>query len=188
MAKNISKLARRYAKALLSAIEAELGNQGTPTPAQQAAEALNAFATAWVEDPELRVYLMSPRFPLAEREAALSKIAETSGMSSVLKRFLLVVLQRGRISSLEEIAAGFSGIADRAAGIVQVEVTSARDIDAGERRDIEIGLSAKIDGRPIFSWSVDPEILGGLVVTFAGKVLDGSIRGQLQRMQNSLQV
>src|SRR5690349_3379702 len=100
MAKRAGKLATRYARALLNAIENEQGKTGLPSTAQQAAAQLKEFAAVWRREKALSDSLQNPMFEKGERLAALSKIAQISGLSDVLVRFLRVVFERDRIGQI----------------------------------------------------------------------------------------
>lgn len=199
MAKKVGKLASRYARALLSAVGKESAaeqpsGQGASsltaaplTTAQKLAAELEQFAGIYHRDERLASALLNPMFEKGERKNALVAIARTSGLSDVLVRFLDVCFERDRIAHLPEIAAAFREAADRAAGVLQVEVTTAREVGADERRAIEQGLVTQLKGSPRFTWKVDAAILGGMVVRYAGKVLDGSLGGRLARIETRLQ-
>ncbi len=186
MSQNYGKLAQRYAKALLRAVENEQGREGTPTPAQRVAQALAEFAGLWSEVPELSGSLVNPMFAQEERCKALLEIARRAEIPDVAQRFVRLVFERDRIAAFPAIAEAFAELADESAGVQQVVVTVARDISDNESRDIESQLSERIGGNLEFSWSVDPSILGGMVVRYSGKVLDGSLGGKLDRLERQL--
>ncbi len=186
MAKKVGKLANRYAKALLIAVIKELGTSGSPSPAQKAATNLSSFAKIWDEDRQFSTSIQNPMFEKGERMNALVEVAKKAGLEDILVRFLRVAFQRDRISLLPEIAAAFSEQADSSAGLLQVEVTTARDVPDSEKSAIEKSLVEQLKGSLQFSWKQDPSILGGLVVRYGGKVLDGSLSGRLARLEGKL--
>jgi len=186
MPKKIGKLARRYARALLRSIEAERGKDGSPTPAQKLAHDLKAIAAEWEKNPELRALLLNPMFERAKRAEALLSVLRQSGVGQLEQRFFAMLFERDRISALPEIIGDFAELADSAAGLVPVEITTARQISADEVQEIEAALRQRIDGKVNFRWNVEPELLGGIVVKFHGKVLDGSLSGRLSQMERSL--
>lgn len=186
MAKKSGKLASRYAKALLRAVERELGREGMPSPAQQVAGRLSEFASLWTRERELSSSIINPMFERGQRKSALLEIAKRAGLTDLEQRFLQVVFDRERIGALPEIAEAFAAEADRAASVVQVEVVVAREISPEEARGIEASLAQHLQGNLEFSWSVDPEIIGGMMVRYGGKVIDGSLRGRLDRIERRL--
>ena len=189
MAKKAGKLATRYARALTAAVEREQGKEGTgsQTAAQRAAAELTAFAKLWQVDAALWAFLGNPMFEKNERANALLEVAKRSGLQDILVRFLQVAFERDRIRYLPEIAESFSQIADAAGGVIQVEVVTARTIKADEQQVIEQGLARQLKGSLKFSWKTDATILGGMVVRYGGKVLDGSLAGRLARIESRLQ-
>ena len=186
MSQQYGKLAKRYAKALLQAVVREQGSAGSPSPAQALAGQLSGFARLWNEVPELSGTIVNPMFDKSERLRALLEVAARAGASGQLPRFLQVVFERERIAALPEMAAAFAELADTAAGMVQVGIAVAREVQHEEMRSIEADLKSRIPGNLSFSWRIEPELIGGMVVTYAGKVLDGSVRGRLERIERKL--
>ena len=186
MAKKVGKLASRYSKALLFACEKELGKDGSPTPAQKIAEELRSVIRLWDEDEVLAQAITSPMFPEDQRSKALEALAKELGLSEQASKFLTLLFERGRISALPEMVESFSVEADVAAEVVRVEVTTARVIPLEESKGIEKTIKEHIGGRPVFSWEIKPEIIGGLVLKFGGQVLDGSLQGRLKRIERDL--
>ena len=186
MSKQAGKLARRYSRAFLRAIESEQGSSGSPTPAQKLAGPFSAFAKAWQSDAEFRNAISNPMFDKEQRLSALSAIAEKAGLSDITVRFLKLLFTRDRISVLPEVAESFEAQANASAEVVKVEVCVAREVEQSESAQIEQSLSQHIPGNIEFSWSVDPSILGGVLVKYDGKVLDGSLQGRIQRIEKRL--
>lgn len=186
MSQSYGKLAQRYAKALLRAVESEQGAAGQPTPAQQVAQSLSGFAGLWDGVPELSGSIVNPMFAQADREKALLEVARREELPDIALRFVRLVFLRDRIAALPAIAEAFAQLADSCAGVQQVDVTVAQQLSENEGRDIETQLSQRIGGKLEFSWTVDPSILGGMVVCYSGKVLDGSLGGKLARLERRL--
>ena len=186
MAKSYGKLAYRYAKALLRAVLTAQGNDGTPTPAQFVSRSLDGFAEVWKNQGELSETIINPMFEKQQRLAALMQVALLAEMPEVARDFLKLVFEHDRIRALPEIAGAFRGLADEAAGVVQVSVITAKDLAEDEAQEIEHNLRSSIAGQLVLSWQVDEQILGGVIVRFGGKVLDGSLRGRLERIRHEL--
>ena len=186
MAKSVGKLARRYARALLLASQDVLGTDGSPTPQQSLATELEGLAQLWREDRELASTFVNPMFTIETRERALEVVIKETKLSDSAAKFLRLLFNRGRIDALPEMVRAFAIEADLAADVVRVEVVTARVIELGESKEIETAVKEKIGGKPVFDWKVDPEIIGGLVIKFAGKVLDGSLKGRLKRLEKDL--
>jgi F-type H+-transporting ATPase subunit delta len=186
VSKQAGKLARRYSRAFLRAIEEEMGSQGSPTPAQQIAGSLSELAEVWKNQDSFRSAILNPMFDKTQRASALESIAKKEQVSDIVVRFIRLVFERDRIAFLPEIAESFADLANSAASVVKVEVTVAREIAGDESSQIEQSLSQHIAGSLEFDWKIDPEILGGMLVKYQGKVLDGSLHGRIQRIEKRL--
>ncbi len=186
MAKQPGKVARRYAKAMFNAVLRELGEAGSPTPAQQTSAAFSRFAGLWRQEPEFSAAILNPMFERSQRLKAVQRIAQESGLPDVSMRSLRVIFEHERVSILPEIADAFAELADKAAGIVQVDVAVAKEVPAAEMKEIELGLSSVIPGSLRFTWEVKPSLLGGIVVKYQGTVVDGSLSSRLEQIERIL--
>ena len=183
MSQSYGKLAHRYAKALLKAIAQEGGGAER---VQEIAHSLKGFSQVWESNKELSSAICNPMFEQTERLAALREIGKIAGISDIGQRFIALVFERDRILALPEIANALIELADTQSGVVQVQVTVAQAVGDDERRSIEQTLSQRIKGRLEFSWDIAPEIIGGMVVRYSGKVVDGSVAGRLERIERRL--
>lgn len=186
MAKVSGKLANRYAKALYDALTKEQGSAGVPSPAQIAGAELRSFSNLWQQEKDLEKCLLNPLYRKNERRAALIEVAKRGGFSDLAQRFLGLLFDRDRLLALREISRTFSELADREANVVRVSVSVARSISDSEKLEIKTRLLAQIKGQLEVSWEEDPDLLGGIVVRYQGKVLDGSISGRLERIEKNL--
>ena len=186
MSKTNSRLASRYAKSLLLAVEEELGVDGKPTPAQKIAEELTGFIEVWNSHMELSEAVVNPMFPREERLLALEAVSKKVKLSKVAGRFVALVFTKDRISHIADIVASFCRVADAHAGVIQVEVTVVKKLDKSEQQSIESSLSQFIEGELDFSWIYDSSILGGMIVTYGSNKLDGSVKGRLEAVEQQL--
>ena len=191
MGKAIGKVANKYARALLRSVESEDSAKGSTsgegkTPAQELAEKLTAFSNAFSTDRDLHNALLSPMFPEPQRASALKALTESFEFSPAAKNFIRLMFERGRLPLLSEVALAFTQLADRAAQVVVVEVLTARAVGSDEQAQIATSLKKTIAGKLEFVWSVDPEILGGMLVRYEGFVLDGTVRSNLNRIGQTL--
>ena len=182
MAKKLGKLSSRYAKALGNAVAAEGLN------VQEVAEQIVAFADVWQENSSFSQAILNPMFDAKEREEALLSLAKQGGLPAVVQRFLLVLFERDRIIALPEIAEAFRVLADEIAEVVLVEVKTAKELNGEESAQVEKNLQDYIKGELKFSWQVEPELIGGMIVSYAGKVVDGSLSGKLNRLEQKISV
>ena len=179
MATAEGKVAKRYARALfeLTAVP-ELDRTN---------DALKAVAGAFSESEELRHVLLNPGIPLVQRTAVAQDVARVAGGNvAILENFVGVLLQNGRIELLGEIAKEFSALVAHVKKILALEVVSAFPLSDGERREIQERMQRDFGSLAALSWSVDPALVGGLVVKSGDLQLDGSVKGVLERARESL--
>lgn len=186
MAADFSKLSFRYARALLRAVETTLGKSGATTPAQMIAVTLQQFVHTLESTPLFQDSLVNPMFSKEERERALMSALELFSPQPLLAEFIRVCFEKERIAIIDQIAKAFAQLADEAAGIVEVVVTTARDIDLFERSKVEMMVKEKVAGTPKFIWKHDKELLGGMVIRMGDRVIDSSVSARLDRFKSLL--
>ncbi|MEW9857004.1 F0F1 ATP synthase subunit delta [Novosphingobium sp. M1R2S20] len=129
------------------------------------------------------------RNPQVSRDAAgqaMNAIAPILGLSDLTKNFLGVLAANRRLSSLPEIIRAFHAIAAAQRGEATAEVSSAHPLSDGQIEQLRQKLEAR-EGRNVkIRTSVDPELLGGLVVTIGSKRIDSSIRTRLNSLAQAM--
>jgi len=173
----VSVVDRVYANALFEAArdQQKLGPVG---------EQLGALVEAEREVPELRELLRNPQLDPRARRAALEDVL--TGTDDLLRNFLLVLADKGRAGQLEEIAAEFERLVAEAEGVVHAQLTTAvelSDDEAGKLlQQIEQASGRKVEA----TRTVDPELIGGIVLQVGSHRLDASVRGRLDRLRRQL--
>jgi F-type H+-transporting ATPase subunit delta len=173
----VSVVDRVYAHALFEAAQ-EKGRLG-PVRDQ-----LAQFVAAESEVPELRELLRNPRLDPRARTSALEELL--AGSDEILRNFLLVLADKGRSAQLEEIAAEFERLIADHEGIVHAALTTAVELSDAEAEKL-LGPIAKASGRKVeASRTVDPDLIGGVVLRVGSYRLDASVRGRLERLRREL--
>jgi F-type H+-transporting ATPase subunit delta len=147
-------------------------------------EALADFAFAIQQSPELRSVLRNPQLdPTAKAEI----LADLAGDEEPLfKNFLLVVAEKGRAGEIEEMAAEFERLIAREERRLTVELTTARELTDEEAKAI-VAQIEKAAGRKVEATrTVDPDIVGGIVLQAGSHRADASVRGRLERLRQEL--
>jgi F-type H+-transporting ATPase subunit delta len=172
-------LARRYAKALL-----EIGIQ------QQTYDALgkelDRAADTLRSSPELRVALENPVFSLEKRKLIMDELSRRLALSKPVRNFIMLLLDKGRIAALPDIARVHRTLIDEHAGRMRATITSARPLDPMLETRLKTALEKSSGKVVIFEKREDPAILGGLVTQLGDTVYDGSVRTQLQQLREEL--
>ena len=128
--------------------------------------------------------LATPAIPLDQRlEATQRAFAK---LSQPVRNLILLLVRRGRIEQLPRVAAEFARRDDERNGLTHATATSAAPLGAEEVRAITARLEQLTGARVALETNVDPAILGGIVVRIGDRLIDGSVRGRLERLRNLL--
>jgi F-type H+-transporting ATPase subunit delta len=147
-------------------------------------EALTDFAVAVEQTPELREVLRNPQL---ESSAKASILADLAGDDEPLfKNFLLLIAEKGRAGELEDIAHEFERLMAREERRLTVELTTARELTDEEAQAI-VAQIEQAAGRTVEATrSVDPKLVGGIVLQAGSYRVDASVRGRLERLRQTL--
>lgn len=170
-------IARNYAAALF-----ELGQ--AHDEAEAYAEAFSGLDEVLASD-RVRQFLETPKIETAEKQAALRSALEGRVPQRFL-HFLLVVVAKHRQAVLPAMRAEYQNLLDAAVGRLHASVTLAREPDAEVERVITDRLSVLLGRDVVPHITVDPAILGGLVVRFGDRAMDGSLRRQLHSLKREM--
>ena len=174
-----ASLQRRYASALfdlasengvVTAVESDLDKLG---------EALNG-------SDDLAALIRNPKVSRDAAAKAIDAVAGVLGLSTLTRNFLGVLAGNRRLFALPEIVRAFSTIAAAQRGEVTAEVTSAHALDDDQLAQLSAKLKAREGKEVKIKASVDPEILGGLVVKIGSRQIDGSIRTRLNSLAQAM--
>jgi F-type H+-transporting ATPase subunit delta len=174
----MSLVARRYAKALFE-LAREAGEVEGP------GRELDALATAF-DAHDVSGLLERVALEERARRTVASRLSARLGLSELLANFLAVVAANNRLREVGAIARAYRQLQDQVLGRVRAHLRSARPLTEESRRRIAEVFENQTGKRVIAEASVDPELLGGVVVEIAGRVFDGSLRTRLERLERSL--
>ena len=168
---------RMYARALFQAAE-DAGKL------EQVASELSALATAITEMPALQSFLRNPQIDPPEKASVLTEIA--AGADDLVRNFVRLVAEKGRAGELAEISTELDALVARAQNRLAVELITAHELSDEEAQSI-VETIEKASGRSIEATrSVDPELVGGIVLQVGSFRADGSVRGRLERLRQEL--
>ena len=171
-----STAARRYAEA---AFEVGL-RDGTVDAWRRELDA----SVGIVGDPTILRTLENPAIPLETRTGLLAALKPS--ISQPVVNLILLLVRRGRIGTLPLVAAEFRRLDDRRNGVTVASATSASELDSGEVAALTRRLEELTGGRVELTLQIDPSLLGGLVVRVGDRLIDGSVRGRLERLRTQL--
>lgn len=148
--------------------------------------ALNGLGDAFKSSESLRHVVASPAFGMDEKIAALTALGSRLGCPSVGQSFLGQLVRKNRVGFLPEIADAFGKLVDQSKGTQQVTVSSAAALPQAEQDRIKTRLRELLKGEVEVTFQADQYHLAGLQIRIGNTVVDSTIRGRLQAMQNLL--
>ena len=154
-----------------------------------AVEAVSAdvaeFAEAYAGSDELRSVLDNPEIDTRTKKGTVTALTE--GANPLVANFLQVLLDRGRMHEFGEIARAFGERVARAQDLLEVEAVTAVPLPDDLRARIVKRIEEKTGSSVALTESVDPDIVGGLVLRVGGVVVDGSVRHRIDELREALQ-
>ncbi len=187
-------LAKRYARALFEIA-------GTDRPAAQAQVQRDRFLQSMTEftsackihdasDPsgehDLLKVLAAGHHSIAKRRGVLLAVLQRIGADPVIGKFLVLVLERGRISGIEQIFLHFRDLTDEAVGRIRATVKTATRLEPGADKRIQAALERSTGKTVLLTVEEDPALIGGLVAHIGSFTLDRSVRTSLDKLRASL--
>lgn len=171
------QVAEVYAKALIGATE-------SAGVSEQVLEEYGSFLEAVrASGRNVRTFLHGiPRDDLVE----LIHRMLSGKVHQLLLNFLKVVAEHGRMDALEAIYGAATGLLDKLRNRVRVHVTTATPLEDSQAEVLKDVLRRQTGAEPILVTTVDPEVLGGLIVQVGDTVYDGSVTAQLENMRGRL--
>jgi F-type H+-transporting ATPase subunit delta len=168
---------RIYARAFVDAAK----EQGR---LREAHEDIVDFVQAARDVPELRALLENPEIDQRAKQAALGELL--AGGDELVRNFLLVIVEKGRVAELEEIAREVETLVAAEERRLEVELTTAYELSDEDAREILAQIERQ-SGRQIEATRhVDPSLIGGFVLTAGSLRVDASVRGRLERLRHDL--
>ena len=168
---------RTYAQALFEAAK-ERGR--LPQVHQELAD----FAAAVDDVPELRAVLRNPQIEPRTKARVLEDLLGEA--DELVRNFLRLAAEKGRIAEIEEIAHEFERLVAREERRLDVELTTAFELSDDEADEI-VRQIEKTSGRTVDATrTVDPDLIGGLVLQAGSMRVDASVRGRLERLRREL--
>jgi F-type H+-transporting ATPase subunit delta len=174
-----ASLAGRYASALF-----DLASEAGSVTAVEGD--LDKLRRSLAESGELRALIVNPQVSRGQMGKVVAGLAAHLGLTTLTGNFLGVLAANRRVGQLSAIIRAFTAIAAAQRGEVAAEVASAHPLSEAQLTELEGKLRAR-EGRTVKLQSrVDPDLLGGLVVTIGSKRIDSSIRTRLNTLAQAM--
>ena len=169
----------RYARALL-----EIGKADGQF--DQYGRELKELAGSFLGAGDEAKALISPIYPEGVRRKMLEAVLAKAAPSRMVGNFVRLLLDKGRLAELADIAEAYNKLADEEKGVIQATVTSAVPLNPGEVEAIRSSLNKFAGRKVVLSVDQDPSIIGGLVAKLGDMTIDGSVRTQLNKLSERL--
>ncbi len=134
--------------------------------------------------PELRAVLRNPQLEARTKVAVLDDLL--GGSDELVRNFLRLVAEKGRIGQIEDIAREFDRLMAVEERRLDVELTTARALSDDEARDLLKQIEAASGRKVEATRTVDPNLIGGFVLQAGSLRVDASVRGRLEGLRHEL--
>jgi F-type H+-transporting ATPase subunit delta len=173
----VEEIAQVYARALFEVAK----EQGV---LDEVREQLGQFADALNEQRDLAVFFFSPYFSTEEKKDALGRAVD--GADPAFMNFLQALVERHRMPVIFRIRTRFEQLWQEERKLLPVQITSAITLDEAMVRGIGDQIGEQVGRTVELSSSVDPELIGGVVLRVGNVVLDASIRNRLEQLRKQV--
>lgn len=172
-------IARRYSAALADVV-LETGET----------ETVKAELSGWTElfrsSVDLQTVFSNPAITHINKERVLGDLIAKVKPSKATANFLRVLLQNGRLTEIGEINDRFDTVLQERSGVVSAEITSARELPAGERTEFQANLERLTGKKVNINYAINIDIIGGVVTRIGSTVYDGSVKTKLENLREQL--
>jgi len=176
--KHNSATAVTYARSLLELAQ----DRGT---AESIGQDLSGIAEVLKANPTFDLFLRDPGINGDERMRVINNVLKPS-IDPLLANFLGVLNNHQRLGILDQIASAYDDLLDEAMGKIEVDVTTAQRLSPEELEEVRQKISAALKKDAVVHQYVDESIIGGLVLRVEDKLIDASVRSQLETMKRQL--
>lgn len=172
-------VAGRYASALfdLAAAARSIDTVGA---------SLSSLRQAITDSGELKRLLVSPLTTRAAAARAVDALAGLFGLDDLTRKFLGVLALNRRLSTLPDVIAGYFALSAAHRGEITARVRSAHPLSAEQVETLKARLKARLKRDIDAQVTVDPTLLGGLIVKVGSRQIDSSLKTKLDTLSLAL--
>jgi ATP synthase F1 delta subunit len=173
----MEEIARVYARSLFEVAKEQDKLDEVREQLGEIVDALNA-------DRELQIFFFSPYFSTEEKKDGLRKVID--GADPAVLNFLELLVEKHRMPALFRIRHVYDELWEHENKLLPVEITSAVELDEEIARRIGDQIGEQTGQRVELTKTVDPDIIGGLVLRVGNSILDASIRNRLETLRKNV--
>ena len=176
---SVETVSRRYATALADVV-IQTGETDTVKGELKTWEQLIA------SNIDLQTAFSNPSIAHASKEKVLESLLSRTRPSKTTANFLRILLRNSRLTEIREIYTRFESVLAERSGNVAAEVTSARELTDAQRNELKTNLE-RLTGKHVApKFTIDPELIGGVVTRVGSTIYDASVRTQLENLKEEL--
>jgi F-type H+-transporting ATPase subunit delta len=173
----MEEIATVYARALFEVAQ----ERGTLDDVR---EQVGQFADALGDNRDLQVYFFSPYFSTEEKKEGLGKLLE--GPDEAVENFLELLVEKHRMPAIFRIRRELDRLWEDANKLLPVTITSAVELDSSTVDGIASAIGEQTGRKVELTTTVDPDVLGGIVLRVGNSILDASIRNRLEQLRRQV--
>ena len=172
-------LAGRYAAALLELADAA-------SSLDKVAEDLKSLRSMIMDSADLRRVISSPVLTRAEQVKAMTAICAKASMDDLTSKFVGAIAQNRRLPALQSMIAAYLNELSRRRGEATAQVTSAKKLSDAQLQAVSDVLKKAVGSKISIEADVDESLLGGMIVKVGSRMIDSSLKTQLQQLHLSM--
>jgi F-type H+-transporting ATPase subunit delta len=175
----VSGVAGRYASALFDLAT-------TDKSVAKTGDALASFMGLVEGSDDLKRLMRSPVFKTEDQTASIEALAAKAKITGLALNFLKLMSANRRLSAVPDAIRGYHALVAQSKGEISGEVISAEKLSAKQLTDLKAALKSAMGSTVSLTTSVDPSLLGGLIVKVGSRMMDNSLKTKLQNLKVSM--
>ncbi len=175
----LSTVAERYAGALFELAKADAG-------VETAERTLDRFLDLLRNSSDMQRFVRSPVFSGGDQMQGLAAVLKAAGIEGLVRDFLLLLSRNRRLFAVEAVIKSFKALAAKERGEIEAEVISAIPLTSDQSQELTDTLRQKLGKNPKLTVTVDPSLLGGLIVKLGSQMIDTSLRTKLKNLEKAM--
>lgn len=171
-----TKIISTYAQSLYEAAEE---NKVT----EKVAKDVDVLRKILADDPQIITDLSNQIWKTGSKLQAISEISKKLGLTEEMKSCLNLLAENGRMAELLPVLDAFKHTYYQCHDIEEVEVLTVKSLSEAQDKKLKASLEKKLAKKVLITYTIKPELLGGLVVKYGSSMIDDSISGKLTRLE-----
>lgn len=171
-----TKIISTYAQSLYEAAEEN-------KVIEKVAKDVDVLRKILVDDPQIITDLSNQIWKTGSKLQAISEISKKLGLTEEMKSCLNLLAENGRMAELLSVLDAFKHTYYQRHDIEEVEVLTVKSLSEVQDKKLKASLEKKLAKKVLITYTIKPELLGGLVVKYGSSMIDDSISGKLTRLE-----